>query len=176
MTTPAKPSRKEPDVTPLEALSILSQGSKFDPTQSVTYSLTHIPNRSSQPDNLTTVIQSFAFTMPKPHVDYHLYLVTDSTPAVLKDPSRFFDAVEQALRGGVSLVQLREKTADTGELVSIAKRLHELTKKYNVPLLINDRVDVALAVGCEGVHIGQDDMGEFFEAISFSSIRLLTSE
>lgn len=114
--------------------------------------------------------------MPKPHVDYHLYLVTDSTPAVLKDPSRFFDVVEQALRGGVSLVQLREKTVDTGELVSIAKRLHELTKKYNVPLLINDRVDVALAVGCEGVHIGQDDMGEFFEAISFSSIRLLTSE
>ncbi|KAK4668082.1 thiamine biosynthetic bifunctional enzyme [Podospora pseudoanserina] len=96
--------------------------------------------------------------MPKPHVDYHLYLVTDSTPAVLKDPSRFFDVVEQALRGGVSLVQLREKTADTGELVSIAKRLHELTKKYNVPLLINDRVDVALAVGCEGVHIGQDDV------------------
>ncbi|KAK0669492.1 putative thiamine biosynthetic bifunctional enzyme [Cercophora samala] len=96
--------------------------------------------------------------MPKPHVNYTLYLVTDSTPAVLKDPSRFFDVVEQALSGGVSLVQLREKTADTGELVSIAKRLHELTKKYEVPLLINDRVDVALAVGCEGVHIGQDDM------------------
>ncbi|KAK0737045.1 Hydroxyethylthiazole kinase family-domain-containing protein [Apiosordaria backusii] len=96
--------------------------------------------------------------MPKPKVNYSLYLVTDSTPAVLKDPSQFFDIVEKALRGGVTLVQLREKTADTGEIIGIAKKLHKLTKKYEVPLLINDRVDVALAVGCEGVHIGQDDM------------------
>ncbi|KAK4178462.1 putative thiamine biosynthetic bifunctional enzyme [Triangularia setosa] len=96
--------------------------------------------------------------MAKPKVDYSLYLVTDSTPAVLKDPLQFFNVVEQALSGGVTIVQLREKTADTGELISIAKKLHELTRKYGVPLLINDRVDVALAVGCEGVHIGQDDM------------------
>lgn len=41
----------------------------------------------------------------------------------------------------------------------MARRLHAVTKKYNVPLLINDRIDVALAVGCEGVHIGQDDLG-----------------
>lgn len=91
-------------------------------------------------------------------VDYSLYLVTDSTPAVLGDAD-LFDVVDAALRGGVTLVQYRDKCSDTGHQVEIARRLHVITKKYNVPLLINDRVDVALAVGCEGVHIGQDDLG-----------------
>ncbi|KAK4106556.1 TMP-TENI-domain-containing protein [Parathielavia hyrcaniae] len=95
--------------------------------------------------------------MGKPDVDYSLYLVTDSTPAILGD-RQLQDVVEQSLEGGVSVVQLREKTGDTGHLVTIARELHEITKKHNVPLIINDRVDVALAVGCEGVHIGQDDM------------------
>jgi thiamine-phosphate diphosphorylase/hydroxyethylthiazole kinase len=58
----------------------------------------------------------------------------------------------------VTIVQYRDKTSDTGALISTAKRLHEKCKAHKVPLLINDRVDVALAVGCEGVHIGQDDM------------------
>jgi thiamine-phosphate diphosphorylase/hydroxyethylthiazole kinase len=97
--------------------------------------------------------------MGKPDVDYSVYLVTDSTPAILGNRV-FNDVVEESLKGGVTLVQLREKTGDTGDLISIAQKLHAITKKYNVPLLINDRVDVALAVGCEGVHIGQDDMGE----------------
>ncbi len=90
--------------------------------------------------------------------DYLLYLVTDSTPAILGDRD-LVDVVEAALKGGVTLVQYREKNSDTGVLVSTARKLHALTQKYNVPLLINDRVDVALAVGCEGVHIGQDDIG-----------------
>lgn len=94
----------------------------------------------------------------RPDVDYRLYLVTDSTPAILGDRD-ICDVVEAALRGGVTLVQYRDKTSDTSVLISTAKRLHEITKKYRVPLLINDRVDVALAVGCEGVHLGQDDMG-----------------
>ncbi|KAJ4391845.1 isochorismatase domain-containing protein [Gnomoniopsis smithogilvyi] len=93
----------------------------------------------------------------RPAVDYRLYLVTDSTPAILGNKD-ICDVVDQALRGGVTLVQYRDKTSDTGHLISTAQRLHEVTKKYNVPLLINDRVDVALAVGCEGVHLGQDDM------------------
>lgn len=97
--------------------------------------------------------------MGKPAVDYSLYLVTDSTPAILGDRD-FYHVVEESLKGGVTIVQLREKTGDTGQLVSIARKLHLITQKYKVPLLINDRVDVALAVGCEGVHIGQDDMGE----------------
>ncbi|KAH6624904.1 Hydroxyethylthiazole kinase family-domain-containing protein [Chaetomium sp. MPI-SDFR-AT-0129] len=91
-------------------------------------------------------------------LDYTLYLVTDSTPAILGPDRDLYAVVEQALRGGVTVVQLREKTGDTAELVAKARKLHGITKRYGVPLLINDRVDVALAVGCEGVHVGQDDM------------------
>ncbi|KAH6668792.1 Hydroxyethylthiazole kinase family-domain-containing protein [Halenospora varia] len=89
--------------------------------------------------------------------DYSLYLVTDSTPAILGGKD-LVEVVQAALEGGVTLVQYRDKVSDTGVLVATAKRLHAVTKNYNVPLLINDRVDVALAVGCEGVHIGQDDL------------------
>ncbi|KAJ9653573.1 thiamine biosynthetic bifunctional enzyme [Neophaeococcomyces mojaviensis] len=93
----------------------------------------------------------------KSKFDLTLYLVTDSTPEVLggKDICHI---VEEALKGGVTLVQYRDKHADTGLLIETASKLHAITKKYNVPLLINDRVDVCLAVGAEGVHIGQDDM------------------
>ncbi|KAK1970347.1 TMP-TENI-domain-containing protein [Colletotrichum sublineola] len=95
--------------------------------------------------------------MPQPTVDYSLYLVTDSTPAILGDRD-LASVVEAAVRGGVTVVQYRDKTSDTGALVANARRLHAVTRAAGVPLLINDRVDVALAVGCEGVHIGQDDM------------------
>lgn len=94
-----------------------------------------------------------------PQIDYSLYLVTDSTPAILGDKD-ICDVVDRAIQGGVTIVQYRDKTSDTGVLVSTARKLHQVTQKYNVPLLINDRVDVALAVNCEGVHLGQDDMGE----------------
>lgn len=60
--------------------------------------------------------------------------------------------------GGVTLVQYRDKHADTGQMIETAKKLHEITKRYKVPFLINDRIDVCLASGAEGVHIGQDDM------------------
>ncbi|KAK3380054.1 Hydroxyethylthiazole kinase family-domain-containing protein [Lasiosphaeria ovina] len=90
-------------------------------------------------------------------VDYSLYLVTDSTPAILGDRDIAW-VVEEAIKGGVGCVQLRDKTSDTAQLVAIGRRLRSVTLRYGVPLLINDRVDVALAVGCEGVHIGQDDM------------------
>ncbi|RDW59744.1 hypothetical protein BP6252_12831 [Coleophoma cylindrospora] len=95
--------------------------------------------------------------MAPSNVDYSLYLVTDSTPAILGDKD-LVQVVEAALQGGVTIVQYRDKVSDTGALVSTARKLHEVTKRHNVPLLINDRVDVALAVGCEGVHIGQDDL------------------
>jgi thiamine-phosphate diphosphorylase len=91
-------------------------------------------------------------------VDYSLYLVTDSTAAILGNKD-LVAMVEAALAGGVTVVQYRDKVGDTAELVSTARKLHAVTRKYSVPLLINDRVDVALAVGCEGVHIGQDDLG-----------------
>ncbi|KAH8434105.1 bifunctional hydroxyethylthiazole kinase/thiamine-phosphate diphosphorylase [Aspergillus melleus] len=90
-------------------------------------------------------------------LDLSLYLVTDSTPAILKGRD-LCTVVEEALKGGVTVVQYREKTSDTGEQVQTARKLHQITQKYGVPLLINDRVDVALAAGAEGVHLGQDDM------------------
>lgn len=97
--------------------------------------------------------------MKASEVDYSLYLVTDSTAAILGDRD-LASVVEDACKGGTTVVQYRDKTSDTGDLVKIAKKLHAVTQKFNVPLLINDRVDVALAVGCEGVHIGQDDIGK----------------
>lgn len=97
--------------------------------------------------------------MGKPTVDYSLYLVTDSTPAILGDRD-ICEVVRAACKGGVTIVQYRDKKSDTGVLIETASKLHAITKEYNVPLLINDRVDVALAVGCEGVHIGQDDISE----------------
>ncbi|KAI2637416.1 Hydroxyethylthiazole kinase family-domain-containing protein [Xylaria nigripes] len=95
--------------------------------------------------------------MDKNNTDYSLYLVTDSTPAILGNRD-ICEVVEAALRGGVTCVQYRDKTSDTAVLVQTARRLHAVTMRYGVPLLINDRVDVALAVGCEGVHVGQDDL------------------
>jgi thiamine-phosphate diphosphorylase/hydroxyethylthiazole kinase len=96
--------------------------------------------------------------MKASEVDYSLYLVTDSTAAILGDGD-LVAIVQAAVEGGVSIVQYRDKISDTSKLVANARKLHAVTSKYNVPLLINDRVDVALAVGCEGVHIGQDDLG-----------------
>jgi thiamine-phosphate diphosphorylase/hydroxyethylthiazole kinase len=90
-------------------------------------------------------------------VDYALYLVTDSTPAILGSRN-LVDVVRAAVKGGVSIVQYRDKTRDTADLISTARALHQVTQEFKVPLLINDRIDVALAIGCEGVHIGQDDI------------------
>jgi len=71
-----------------------------------------------------------------------------------------FNACKFTYQGtGVSIVQYRDKTSETAGLIRIGKAIHEVTRKANVPLLINDRVDVALAVGAEGVHLGQEDMG-----------------
>ncbi|TKA79354.1 hypothetical protein B0A49_01001 [Cryomyces minteri] len=89
--------------------------------------------------------------------DYSLYLVTDSTKAILGDRD-LVAVVKAAVEGGVTIVQLRDKTRETAELIRIAKELHSITSAHQVPLLINDRVDVALAAGAEGVHIGQDDI------------------
>ena len=88
-------------------------------------------------------------------LDTTLYLVTDSTG--LTEPE-FLARTEQALQGGVTLLQIREKERSTREYIHLAARVHELAKRYNVPLLVDDRVDVALAVDAEGVHVGQTDM------------------
>ena len=107
-------------------------------------------------------------------VDYSLYLVTDSTIAILGDKD-LVSVVRAALEGGeitisvnrkqwltnagVNIVQYRDKKSETADLIRVGRQLHALTEEYGIPLLINDRVDVALAVGAEGVHVGQEDMG-----------------
>ena len=87
-------------------------------------------------------------------IDLSLYLVTDNSA----DEEKFLKTIEESINGGVSVVQLREKTADTLEFYNLALKVKEITTKYNVPLIINDRTDVALAVDADGVHVGQSDM------------------
>lgn len=88
-------------------------------------------------------------------LDTSMYFITDSTGFSEED---FLYRTEQALSGGVTILQLREKNKTTREYLAIAKKVHTLTQKYKVPLIIDDRADVALAVGAEGVHVGQSDM------------------
>ncbi len=88
-------------------------------------------------------------------VDLRLHLITDRNLCASR---RLEDIVLAAVRGGVSIVQLREKNIETCEFIELARSLRALLKKTGVPLLINDRVDVALAVQADGVHIGQKDM------------------
>lgn len=87
--------------------------------------------------------------------DSTLYFITDSTNFTQEE---FLYRIEQALQGGVTLLQLREKNRSTREYIELAKKVHTIAKCYNVPLIIDDRVDVALAAGAEGVHVGADDM------------------
>ena len=87
--------------------------------------------------------------------DLALYLVTDRGLSLGGDLET---VVLQAVEGGVTLVQLREKDIDTREFIALGQRLKAALKGSGVPLLINDRVDVALAVDADGVHIGQSDM------------------
>lgn len=91
----------------------------------------------------------------KSEVNYSLYLVTDGG---VKNIEIFCNKVEQALRGGVTLVQLREKTATSGEFYDLALRVKALTDRHKIPLIINDRLDIALAVDADGLHIGQEDL------------------
>jgi thiamine-phosphate pyrophosphorylase len=87
--------------------------------------------------------------------DTSLYFITDSSGF---SEEEFLYRVEQALKGGVTILQLREKDKTTREYIELAQKVHSITKKYNVPLIIDDRVDVALAIDAEGVHVGQSDM------------------
>ena len=89
------------------------------------------------------------------NLDTTLYFITDSTSVPAE---RFLPTVEAACKGGATLIQLREKNRSTREYMELATATHEVTKRYGIPLIIDDRVDVALAIGAEGVHVGQTDM------------------
>ncbi|MDR2943490.1 MAG: thiamine phosphate synthase [Methanosarcinales archaeon] len=97
----------------------------------------------------------------KPKIDYSLYLVTDRT---FCPPGKFLHQIEQAVLGGVSIVQLREKDASSLEFYNRAAEVSDLLKTMRstsglkIPFLINDRLDIALAVDCDGLHVGQEDL------------------
>ena len=87
--------------------------------------------------------------------DTRLYFITDSGGYAEEE---FLFRAEEALKGGATIMQLREKEKSTREYIELAEKVHRITIKYNVPLIIDDRVDVALAMDAEGVHVGQSDM------------------
>ncbi len=84
-----------------------------------------------------------------------LYLVISRAACGKRD---IFEVLHSAIRGGVTLVQLREKHIDAREYVALAKKVKSFLDKYNIPLIVNDRVDVALVSGAHGVHVGQEDI------------------
>ena len=91
----------------------------------------------------------------KNKIDYTLYLVTDRELMVADSIE---ESVERAVLGGCTVVQLREKIVDSCEFYEMAVRIRDITTKLGVPLIINDRVDIALAVNADGVHVGQGDL------------------
>lgn len=91
----------------------------------------------------------------KAQPDYSIYLVTDDG---CLQGRVLIDCVREALEGGVTLVQYRAKTASSAEMYAKALQLKALCDSFNVPLIINDRLDIAMAVGAAGVHLGQDDL------------------
>lgn len=91
----------------------------------------------------------------KPRVDYSLYLCTDRG---LMTSDTIEEGVELAIKGGATIVQLREKQCPGREFLAVARSVKEVTDAYEIPLIINDRVDIALAVDADGVHLGQKDI------------------
>ncbi|MEW6713692.1 MAG: thiamine phosphate synthase [Nitrospirota bacterium] len=89
-------------------------------------------------------------------IDFRLYLVTDRK--LVTHYASLITAVRQALTGGVKAVQLREKDLEVRELLKLAYKMRELTSKYKAKLFINDRLDIALAVGADGVHLTQNSI------------------
>lgn len=93
--------------------------------------------------------------MEKSDIDYTLYLCTDRSCLGDRD---FYETIRNAILGGCSVVQLREKNIETREYIKIAEKVRKMTRELSVPLIINDRVDVCMAVDADGVHLGQEDM------------------
>ena len=89
------------------------------------------------------------------NIDYTLYLCTNTK---LMSTNTIEECVEEAILGGVSIVQVREKNINTLKFLKISKAVKKITSKYNVPLIINDRIGIALAINADGVHLGQNDI------------------
>ncbi|MBQ7249142.1 MAG: thiamine phosphate synthase [Deltaproteobacteria bacterium] len=91
----------------------------------------------------------------KTDINYSLYLCTDRS---LMSCASVEECVERAIAGGVSVVQLREKNCSSRDFYEEALRLREMTRKHGVTFIVNDRVDIALAAGADGIHVGQSDL------------------
>lgn len=87
-------------------------------------------------------------------IDYSLLLVTDHC----ENAVTFCSTIESAVQSGATMVQLREKTAGSRDFYELALQVMQITQRYKLPLIINDRLDIALAVGADGVHVGQEDL------------------
>ncbi len=88
-------------------------------------------------------------------VDFRFYVITAEN---IEKGYSHLDLAQAAIKGGVTLIQFREKNKSTRELLEIGFKLRELTFRAKIPLIVNDRLDIALAIGSEGIHIGQEDM------------------
>ncbi len=95
------------------------------------------------------------FLRGKSASDYALYLIADQEVLGDKDLAA---SIEEAIWGGVTVVQVREKSASTRDFYNLTKKIKDVTDNYRVPLIVNDRVDLALAVDAAGVHLGQKDL------------------
>jgi thiamine-phosphate pyrophosphorylase len=88
-------------------------------------------------------------------MDLSLYVITDEKIGLGRSHTYL---AEEALKGGANVIQLRDKSKSSRELFEIGLKLRELTKRYHALFIVNDRIDIALALGADGVHIGQDDL------------------
>lgn len=102
--------------------------------------------------------------------DTGLYFITDSTGL---SEETFLCRTEAALQGGVTLLQIREKDKTTREYLHLAQNVHALAQRYGVPLIIDDRLDVAMAINAEGVHLGQSDMPIHMARSLFGSDKII---
>ncbi len=93
--------------------------------------------------------------MVRQNMDFTLYLVTDRR---WLGERTLWDGVEEAILGGVTIVQLREKEISSKEYFELAQRVKEVTDRHDIPLIINDRIDIALAIDADGVHLGPEDL------------------
>lgn len=107
-------------------------------------------------------------TLPQSKFDLSLYYVTSAEPFPSQDA--FLMHLEEALSSeAITIVQLREKKLPTEDFTALGKRVHEITKKKGIPLVINDNVEVCKKVGAEGLHIGWKDTGILFRSETMSN-------
>jgi thiamine-phosphate pyrophosphorylase len=94
-------------------------------------------------------------TFQKKIENWKLYIITDQD---LSDGKSHLQVAEEAIKGGADVIQLRDKSANSGELYRAALQIRDLTRELGIPFIVNDRLDIALAVEADGLHLGQEDL------------------